>query len=233
MNDPLYLPPLNRDAALELGEKIDALLSSINAHEIRLARSYARLGGYLREVKQQQFWITYGFDRFSTYLEQIRERIGRQRSQVYGYLSVAETLLPLMSEEDLERVGITRAYELRRLVLGGGSLEATLPQTEEEKDQPSVRIMDYAADPKVTAALLHVKVNELLHVHEGPRGPWLELNGFYATADERKEIDQFWALGRQVLQIPAEAEEYEAKKQIFMAAVREFVGTYSGRLSDG
>ena len=33
MNDPLYLPPLNRDAALELGEKIDALLSSINAHE--------------------------------------------------------------------------------------------------------------------------------------------------------------------------------------------------------
>ena len=216
MSSPTYLEPLNKEAATKLAVDMDALLEQISAHEIKLARSYARLGGLLREVKLNQYWISYGYERFSSYLEFIRGKIGRERSQVYAILQVAEALLPLLTEGELETVGISKAHELRRFVEQGGSL-----QTE--------GIVDYAADPKVTAKQLRVKVNELLHVHEGPRGPWLELNGFYATADERKEIDQFWVLGRQVLQIPAEAEEYEAKKQIFMAAVREFVGTYSGR----
>ena len=124
MNDPTYLPPLNQEAALQLGEEINVLLGQISAHELRLARSYARLGGMLREVKKQQFWISYGYNRFSSYLEFVREKIGRQRSQVYAILSVAEALLPLVSEEQLETIGISKAHELRRLVKEGGNLKS-------------------------------------------------------------------------------------------------------------
>jgi hypothetical protein len=85
--------------------------------------------------------------------------------------------------------------------------------------------MDYALRPRVTAAQLRVKVNELLHIHELPSGLWLELPGFYATPDERKEIDEFWKLGKQVLEITSES-EHEVHKEVFLAAIRECVSSW-------
>lgn len=229
-DDPTFLEPLNKEAALLVAQEIDALVGQISAHELRLAKSYARLGSKLREVKNQQYWMTYGFERFSSYLENIRSRIGRERSQVYAILSVAETLLPLMSENQLETIGITKSHELRRLVNEGGNIEAEICL---KSDQPgigdeSVRIMDYASDPKVTAKQLRVKVNEILHIHEDAQGLWLDLQGFYATPDERKEIDQFWELGRKLLVPKDEQQDHVWKKIVFMDAVREALSTWSG-----
>lgn len=228
MDNPTYLEPLNKDAALKLSEDIDALLGQISAHELRLAKSYARLGGLLREVKNQQFWMTYGYDRFSSYLEFVRNKIGRERSQVYAILSVAEALLPLMSESELEAVGITRAHELRRLVGQGGNVHAEIldPDDQTEDTCGSVQIMDYASRPGVTAKQLRVKVNELLHIHEDVQGLWLDLAGFYATPDERKEIDQFWDIGRRLFDPKDEQPEHTWKHEVFMAAVRESVSTW-------
>jgi hypothetical protein len=236
MNDPEYLPVLNSEAALQKRAEIDSLLDLICAHELRLSHSYARLGSLLREVKVNMFWVTYGFERFSSYLEHVREKIDRRRSQVYAILSVAEVLLPHISEDKLEEIGISKAHELKRLVKQGGRVDAFISDSDAVGmlgDYPivSVRIMDYALDPKVTAAQLRVKVNELLHIHEAPQGLWLEIDGFYATPEERKEIEEFKTLGRQVLQITSESET-ETWKQIFFAAVREAVGTWRGELSD-
>jgi hypothetical protein len=232
---PSYLPPLNQEDALVKGKEIDALIGQICSHEERLSHSYARLGSLLREVKLQQYWIAYGFDRFSSYLETIREKIDRRRSQLYAILSVAEVLLPHISESKLEEIGITKAHELRRLVQNDGNVHAEINDTDNEDGDGNgcytVQIMDYALRPKVTAAQLRVKVNELLHVHELPSGLWLELPGFYATPDERKEIDEFWKLGKQVLEITSES-EHELHKQVFLAAVRESVSTWRGELSD-
>jgi len=229
MTEITILPPLNPEAAIQKQAEIDVLLGQISSHEMRLASSYARLGGLLREVKFQQYWIELGYDRFSSYLEAIRGKIDRQRSQMYAILSLAEALLPLMSEEQMEQIGITKSHELRRLVLGGGSVQAELldldPNNQTEGHCGTVRIMDYASDPKVTAAQLRVKVNELLHIHETPSGLWFELPGFYATPDERKEISAFWELGRKVLQIASE-KEYEIHKEVFLAATRECRSTW-------
>ena len=213
MENPSYLEPLNKEAATKLAVDMDALLEQISAHEIKLARSYARLGGLLREVKLNQYWISYGYERFSSYLEFIRGKIGRERSQVYAILQVAEALLPLLTEGELETVGISKAHELRRFVEQGGSL-----QTE--------GIVDYAADPKVTAKQLRVKVNELLHVHEDSQGNWIDLGGFYATLDERKEIEQFWKTGLRVLQLSGEQADHVWRHEVFMAAVRECTSTW-------
>lgn len=222
MEEPTYLAPLNQEAALKLGTEIDTLLGQISAHELRLAHSYARLGGLLREVELNQFWITFGYKKFSSYLEFVRSKIGRERSQVYAILSVAKVLLPLISEEKLEEIGITKAHELKRLVSQGGNVESEIDWDDPAK---SVRLMDYAADPKVTAKQLRVKVNEILHIKEDPQGFWYDLNGFYALPDEKKEIEGFWELGRRVLEIASE-QEHEWKKQVFLAAVRESISTW-------
>lgn len=237
MTEITILSPVDAERATKISREIDTLVGQISGHELKLSRSYARLGGLLREVKNQQYWITYGFERFSSYLENIRGRIGRERSQVYAILSVAETLLPAMTEEQLETVGITKAHELKRLVKEGGSLEAVLienrvsdPETGESGT--IVRIMDYAADPKVTAKQLRVKVNELLHVTEDVQGLWLDLGGFYATQDERKEIEQFWELGKKLLAPKDDQQDHVWKKIVFMDSVREAVSTWAGEAAN-
>jgi hypothetical protein len=140
---------------------------------------------------------------------------------------VAEVLLPHMTESELEEVGVTKANELRRLVLQGGNVGSEILSIRDEYGNgQSIRIMDYAADPKVTAAQLRVKVNELLHQTEAPKGLWYELPGFYATSEERKEINDFWSLGKEVLEITSES-EHEANKEVFLAAVRESISTWS------
>lgn len=243
MTEPTYLEPLNKEAALKLSEDIDALLGQISAHELRLAKSYARLGGYLREVKNQQYWIAYGYDRFSSYLEYVRTKIGRERSQVYSYLSVAEALLPLMSETELETVGISKAHELRRLVLERGTLNlyvnvdldfepyVGLDQRPPDAVQTTISIVDFASRPDVTAKQLHAKINEILHVHEPSKGTWFDVGGFYATADERKEIDQFWNIGKKLFGPPDEQSDHVWKHEVFLAAVRECLGTWSAEVN--
>ena len=217
MDNPTYLEPLNKEAASALAVDMDALLEQISLHELKLSKSYARLGGLLREVKINQYWISYGYDRFSSYLEFVRTKIGRERSQVYAFLQVAEALLPLLTEGQLEDVGISKAHELRRLVEQGGNLQATVDD---------VQIMDYASDPKVTAKQLRVKVNELLHLHEESQGLWLDLGGFYATPDERKEIELFWKLGEQLFTPLDERADHLRVHDVFMAAVRECISTW-------
>ena len=229
-SDPTYLEPLNKEAALQKQAEIDEILNSISAHELRLAKSYARLGSKLKEMKANFYWMSLGYERFSAYLEFIRGRIGRERSQVYAILSVAETLLPAMTEEQLETVGITKAHELKRLMKEGGNIESEF--VDKDYAAEAVRIMDYAADPKVTAKQLRVKVNELLHVTEDVQGLWLDLGGFYATQDERKEIEQFWELGKRLLAPKDEQQEHVWKKVVFMDAVREATSTWAGEAAN-
>lgn len=235
MNDPEYLVPLNKEAALQKRAEIDELLGQISTHEIRLARSYARLGSLIREVKVNQFWVTYGYNRFTEYLEVIREKIGRERSQMYGYLSVAESLLPALTEGQLEDIGYSKAQELRRLVQQGGNIniEITDPNNQSEDTFGTIKLTDYAADPKVTAKQLRVKINEILHIHEENQGLWLDLGGFYATQDERKEIEQFWELGRKLLAPKDEQQEHTWKKLVFMDTVRESYSTWVAEAPNG
>lgn len=231
MTEPVFLEPLNKAEALKFQENMDLLLGQIHEGELKLSHSYARLGARLREAELQQYWISLGHHKFSGYLLDVGKKIGRERSQMYAILSVATDLLPLISEEALEEIGITKSHELRRLVKQGGNLEASVGSGTPAGDgswEETVRIMDYAADPKVTAKQLRVKVNEVLHIKEDVQGFWLDLNGFYATADERREIEQFWSLGKQLLGPKDEQPDHIWRKLVFMDAVRECISTWSG-----
>lgn len=223
--DAEILAPAQPEKALSVHDEVERLVAQINAHELRLAGSYARLGSLLQEVKTHGYWMNYGFPKFSAYLDDVRTKIRRKRSQVYAILAVAETLLPYISEQKLEDIGITRAYELRRLVKEGRRPDMEIA----DPDNPSelVRLMDYACRPKVTKERLHVVVSEVLHVKSEPKGAWYELNGFYVLPEEKQEIDQFWETGKRLLELPTDKPEHEQRKEVFLAAVRESLGQWS------
>ena len=80
MTEITIQPPLDLEESTKLEQDISLVVDQISSHELRLASSYARLGGLLRKVKVGGFWQGWGYERFSSYLEMIRERIDRRRS---------------------------------------------------------------------------------------------------------------------------------------------------------
>lgn len=225
---PEYLPPLNEKEALVFQETMNVLLGQISSHETKLSHSYARLGARLREAELQRYYMSLGYNKFSHYLLDIGKKIGRERSQMYAILSVATDLLPALTEEALEEIGISKAHELRRLIKQGGSLNAIAAScTVGTELVDEISITDYAALDSVTAKQLRVKVNEILHIKEEPQGLWFDVGGFYATTEEREEIKRFWELGRIAVEMETEESEYSWKKQVFLAAARESISTWS------
>jgi hypothetical protein len=242
MDEPIILPPVNNSDALKIGEDINGLLDQISSHQLRLSHSYARLGCLMLKAKNEQFWIPLGYERFSSMIEDIGKKIDRRRSQMYAILSVAEVLSPYLAEEELEMIGIAKSHELRRFVKQSGQRpdvfisipcsSGSVPLLSEDSVEGNVEaittitLSDYAADSDVTAALLRVEVNKLLHQEEQPQGYWYENQGFYLLPDEKKEIEQFWAVGRTALGLSDEVSEHTWKKEVMLAAARECVSAW-------
>jgi hypothetical protein len=229
---PIILPPVDQTVALKIGEDINLLLDQISSHQLRLSHSYARLGCLMLKAKNEQLWMSLGYDRFSSMIEDIGKKIDRRRSQMYAILSVAEILSPYLAEEELEMIGIAKAHELRRFVKQSGQRpDVVIRDSElEEEEHPFFKepltLSGYATDPDVTAALLRVEVNKLLHQEEQPQGYWYENQGFYLLPDEKKEIEQFWAVGRAALGLSDEVSEHTWKKEVMLAAARECVSSW-------
>ena len=201
--------------AEQVASEVDWLLDQIHAHELRLGSSYARLGALLLEVKKNQYWITYGYQRFGSYMDFVRGKIDRRRSQVYEFLSVAEALLPYLTEGQLEDIGITKAHELKRFV------KMSLVR-------PPVQLMDAALDPKITSAELRVEVNKILHHEEEPQGRWRDLGGAYWADEEWAEYQQAFELARRVdPPIPINTPDHVVLKIVLSRFSQEFIGTYS------
>jgi len=232
MNEPEYLVPVKTDA-LQLGEDINVLLGQISSHELRLSHSYARLGSLLLRAKNEQAWTLLGYDRFSLMIEDIGKKIDRRRSQMYAILSVAEVLSPYLSEPQLEAIGIAKSHELRRFVKQSGRRpDVHLLDMIKTPEEDPITLSELAASSEITAAQLRVEVNKLLHQDEQPKGLWYDLGGCYFLPDEKKEVEQFWSVGRMLLEISDETSEHEAKKQVMLAAVRECLGTWQAEVDN-
>lgn len=210
----------DRSEADQLLEEMEHTLDSIRSGELKLATSYARLGRQLLRVKERQFWLTWGFKSFGQYIDDLRGKIGRQRSQLYNVVSVAERLLPSVSESDLEKMGITRASELSKFAKYSGK-------------KVSQELLDIALDPNKSVEDLHVAVLEGLNQKDEVKGTWWpEYGGFYCTPDERLELKQAAEAAKRIdPQIDPNMPEHCVRKEIVLRWAREFYGTYSGVLN--
>jgi hypothetical protein len=192
-------------------------VESIRRGEIKLAMSWVHLGSLLLKAQTRKHWITWGYDSFGKLIDDLRGKLDRQRSYLYNVVDVSERLLPSVSEDDLEKIGISKANQLARYCKQSG-----LPVPKD--------LLDVAFNENTSVEDLHVAVLEALNEKCDPKGSWFNFEGFYLLPDERYELNQAIELAKRVdPPIPATLPDHEQRKYVMLKFAREFYGTWVGQ----
>lgn len=193
-----------KDQASKLRDDINSLLNSIRSHEQKLGSSYIRLGRMLSEVDRQRAWIPWGYNSLAGYINSIKDQIGRERSQIFEMVAVAEKLLPQISESDLESMGISRASLLKKFC------NQTMRRVPPE-------LLAAALDVSISVAEFKAKVYNELHQEQEVKGKWVDY-GFYATAEELAEIQQ----AAKLVPIEGNIPDWAVRREVMLSFAREF-----------
>jgi hypothetical protein len=204
------------EEAEELRQEIYQELGEILPHEVALDRGYVRLGTLLVKFKKGEYWRQLKYPNFEAFLIELSDNFKKGRTQLYQYCAVAENLLPSISENELDEMGIGKASELKRALAEDSTRELTST------------LIHLATNPLVTVKELRAAIHSEYNIKDDPRpvGTWLDLGGFYATEEERKEFDEAIKVGVAVLSIKKETAEWICRKEVLMAALRDFLATY-------
>lgn len=199
---------------------VDRLLEDIRDNELGLAANYARLGAVLFDVRKNRYYEGWGYHSFGSYISDLADRVRKERSQLYAYISVAEKLLPFMPEHQLVAMGISKAEQLKRFVQQSGL-------------RPSQTLLDAALDEKVTIKGLREEVFKELRQEPDPKGKYYDFGGFYLLPDEKSEIDFAFQLAKRIDPIiPHDVPEHSQRKEIVLRLCREFIAEYA-HLAEG
>lgn len=202
----------DRDEAAEAIREAEALADDIRTHDRKMQADFVKLGSVLLRIRNEKHWITAGYKSWGAYIKSIGERIGKGRTQLFLTVSVVENLLPNVAEEDLTDIGITKSAALSQFSKTTGRL-------------PPEELIEKAKDPAVSADEFRAAVNTEGRIFPDEKGKWMEL-AFYATPDERKEIEEAIEAAKRMEQIPITLPDHERLKLGILCMAREFVGTY-------
>ena len=194
--------------------EIYKVLESASADSFKLERSWIRLGLLLSEFKAQECWRPLGYQIFDDFISELKSKSGRGRTQLYGYLGVAEALLPTISAEKLEAMGIAKALELKR------ALKAL-----DGKPLPEDLINKALGDG--TTKELRGDIGKALNLSPEPAGTWFDLDGIFLTAEERAEFKEVWKVSEALLGLTKEIPEHVRRKAVLTAWMREWYGTWA------
>src|SRR5262249_4339415 len=147
-----------------------------------------------------------------SYLMDCEQRFGRGRSFLYDCKSVAQRLLPAVPETTLIDMGITKARELAQY-------------TKKKGKNPDENLISKAMDGQVSTDEFRAMVAESLH-EKPEKGKWYEFGGFYATPEEKKEIDRLMLSAREQVNLPENCSEMLERKIIFQAMVAECLSSW-------
>ncbi len=186
----------------------------------KLEQSWVRLGILLSEFKGKELWRHYNeYQVFDDFISELKERYKRGRTQLYGYMGAAEALLPIMSPEQLERIGISKALELKRA------------QKKLDGKKLSTELINGALDPTKTASELRGAIGAELHLTEEPKGSWLDLQGFFMLPDERKEFKEAFLATEGLLGLSNTLPDHIRRKEVILAWMREWYGTHAAEFN--
>jgi hypothetical protein len=213
--------------AYSTSQQIDETLTEINKHEHDLAYNWVRLGELLLRVRAKQFWLLWTsaagqkFRSFSDYIQSLHDRVHKGRTQLYHCVGVAEKLLPFMDARQLEAMGISKATVLKEAVAQTGR-------------RPSEEIIAKAVDPEVGIQELEAAVFEEQHVKPAEKLRYWKLGGFYATPDEKKEIEHAFDIARRTDPvIPKSQPEWAQLKEIMLRFSREYLAEWEQQVMQG
>ncbi|MCU1301756.1 MAG: hypothetical protein JWQ87_2040 [Candidatus Sulfotelmatobacter sp.] len=208
-------------------KEIDVTLSEIARNEHDLAHNWVRLGELLLRVRSKQFWLLWAddegqkFKSFSAYIQSLHGRVHKGRTQLYHAVGVAEKLLPFVSAEQLQAMGISKATVLKEAVAQTGR-------------RPSEAMIAKAVDPEVGIEELEATVFEEQHVKPAKKMRYWKLGGFYVTPDEKKEIEHAFDIARRTDPvIPKSQPDWAQLKECVQRMAREYLATYEQIVMQG
>jgi len=213
---------LEKQAASKLNKEVIGLLDEIKKQEGGLATNFAKLGVLLTQVRGKKYWLLWGYKSFGEYIESIREQVDKGRTQLYGCISIAEKLLPVVGEESLSQMGISKALELKKAMQLTGK-------------KPSAELVIKAKDADVKVAELKASIANEYHIKDSSeKGNWWDFGGFYLTNDEKQEITDAMNVARKTDPvIYQELPEHMQRKEILLRFAREYLSTYGALAAKG
>lgn len=219
--DAIVLTDKDKDEAGWAKLAVDSLLVQIHSSESILRRDFAQLGTLLLRIRTKKYWQEWGFESFGGYIDSIKDKISKGRTQLYGYISVADKLLPFIDSEDLGDMGISKATLLAQSVSKTGRA-------------PADSILEAAKNPNVDAA----ELKSMLFTNENPEsgqlGKYYDFGGCYLTVDERAELEQAFEIAKHTDPIiPNDWPSHVQIKEIMLRFAREFVSTYGALVKTG
>jgi hypothetical protein len=215
------LAPVENSEAKRVQSQIVGLVKEICQHESSLAHDFAKLGTLLLTVREQKYWLDLNYKSFGSYLSEIQTQLGKGRAQLYQAISVCEKLLPEVTEEELARMGISKAIALRK---------AVDPIT----GHLAPDLLKMALDPKATIEDLRGAIYKETNQVPDEDGKWRDLGGIFLTPDENAEFERAMSVAtRTDPVIPKDIPDHIRRKEIFMRWGQEYLATYEAQVERG
>ena len=160
----------------------ETVLKNINIKAAELAETdsafemgFARLGWMILEAAEMRYWVV-RYDTFRDYLKTVAQIAHRSTAQLQQYFLTVRDLSMVFSQEELERIGITKAIKLRH----AKDYAIVLPP----------KIIEAALDSTVTAGDLKKLISTELKMPDDP-GDWMDLEmEFMVSAEQRALVEQ-------------------------------------------
>ena len=203
--------------AQKISQEIDGVSFTLRENYYAGEQNWVKLGSLISKVRQKKYWHSYGFTSFGSYVASLEPKVWRKRSQVYLCVGVIEKLENQIPLADLEKMGISKAYELKKYATESGKI---VPED----------LIKTALDPETDLTELKATVADALHKSPDEKGTWFDFGGFYVTPDEKQQIEDIVELAKSVdPAIPHNIPEHVIRKEVFMRLIMEFQATYAGQ----
>jgi hypothetical protein len=196
---------------IHLVEREAIALSKLDAD---CERGYAHLGWLLLQVASLQVWRLH-FSTFKDYLKNVATIAKKTVPQLHRYFLTVRDLSDTFSADEMERIGITKAMQLRTakdyaLVLPNAVIEAAL-------------------DTAVSSTALKKVIATTLKMPEAD-GDWFDLDAeFYVTAEERALIEDAIRAAEHCEPVTKKTISMSGqRKDIVLKWCMEFLATYGG-----
>ena len=206
MNDALAT-----QTALNALGRVESLAAELGAAEAILETGYAEFAQALLEVRERKYWMD-GHESWALYLQNISEVYHLGRTQLYHQIAVVDTLQGVVSESDLNKMGITKASVLaaiaKKNTLPAEILSAALTEGTTAKDLKALEAQTFRNTDEV--------------------GEWFDLNfAFVCTAEEKAELLDAMGAAKMIDPvISIDMKESAQRKEVALRWAREFLATY-------
>jgi hypothetical protein len=227
VHDPEILDSINLTDSEKLeaettNKEVGQLLERIQSSETEVRRNFAQLGTLLLRMRTRKYWFALGYPTFGSYIDAIKGKVGKGRTQLYSVIGVADKLLPYVDADELAEIGITKATLLKQSMKQTG--KAPTDEALEAAQNPNV-------DAQELKALLFKNENGNPETEQGKYWDW---GGSYLTADEKDEVTRAFECAKKVDPvISQELPDHVQRKEIMLRLCREFLATYEALVAKG